>query len=204
MNDYYKKKIIQFGPLVRKIFKVQIHGLENIPEDGHYLFCPNHLSLADVMIMAAVVPRQVRFMAKKELFSIPLISSLIKGMGAVPINRGAADVSALKKMISFYEEGGDICVYPQGHRNPGKHPKDTVVHNGVGLISYKAKCDVIPVGFFGKGWKLRPFRENHIIFGKVIKYVEMPFEHGTTAEFKEATDIIFNGILNNLKAVEEC
>ena len=76
--------------------------------------------MRDVVVLAAALPRQPRYMAKKELFKIPLLSQLIRALGAFPVDRGGADVSSIKKSIAMIEGGEVVSVFPQGHRVKGR------------------------------------------------------------------------------------
>lgn len=182
------------GP-VRGVFRIKVTGRENLPKDGRgYLLCSNHTSLLDVFIIEASVDRQVKFMAKKELFSVPLLRRIIRACGAFPVNRGGADVESIKNTVRLIEDGDTVGVFPQGTRHPGKNPRDTEVKHGVGLISYRAKCGVIPVFVKTKKRQVKFFRKTEIIIGKPIGYEDLGFENGGMNEYKAAADRIFDTI----------
>ena len=65
-----------FARPVRALYRVRVIGAENLPAEGGCLLCSNHTSMRDVVVLAAALPRQPRYMAKKELFKIPLLSQL--------------------------------------------------------------------------------------------------------------------------------
>ena len=201
-KSFYAKVKKLLGPLLKKVFRIRVKGIENIPENGQLLICSNHLSIADVILLGCVIPRELHFMAKKELFSVPVFGRFFKACGAVPVDRKGADVKAIKTMISLYESGQSICVYPQGHRYKGVHPKETSIKNGVGLISWRAKCDILPVGFYGKGWKLKPFRKNYMNIGEMIKFESLGMTEGNTAEYERVARIVFDDILSLLEGIE--
>ena len=90
-------------------------GKENIPKDGGFLLCANHIAVRDVILIGATCPRQIKFVAKKELFSIPILSSIIKALGAVKLDRGGNDVGAIRKSIEVVENGDIVSILPQGH-----------------------------------------------------------------------------------------
>ena len=92
-----------FARPVRALYRVRVIGAENLPAEGGCLLCSNHTSMRDVVVLAAALPRQPRYMAKKELFKIPLLSQLIRALGAFPVDRGGADVSSIK--IYCYDRG---------------------------------------------------------------------------------------------------
>ncbi len=177
------------------LFRIEVKGEENIPQNGALLVCPNHISNWDPIILAAVSDRQIRFMAKASIFKIPLLNVLIKALGVFPVHRGSADPTALKTAINHLKNGDAVGMFPQGTRCIGKEPKNTEIKSGVGMIAYRSKADVIPVLIKTKGYKIMPFRKVYINFGEVIRYEELGLEQGTQAEYTAAAEKIFDRVL---------
>ena len=192
---YQVLKVI-VSPIYRLIFNVHVKGKENIPREGGVLLCPNHLAAIDVITVGVASRRQITCIAKKELFSIPLLGGLIKALGAVKIDRGGADVGAIKAAISAIEAGKTVVLFPQGHRCPGVNIASTPVRHGAGLIAYHAKCDVIPVCINIKGGKYRLFRRTEIIFGEPIRYASLGFNEGGRDEYEAATKAVFDKVID--------
>ena len=185
------------GGLFRLLFGVKVIGAENVPKDGGVLLCPNHIAAVDVISIGAVCPRQITCIAKKELFDIPVLGGLVKALGAVKIDRGGADVGAIKVAVSTLESGKVVTIFPQGHRCPGVNPATTKVHHGAALIAYHAKCDVIPVTINIKGAKYGLFKRTEVIFGKPMSYDELGFTSGGRDEYAAATKKIFDEVVKN-------
>lgn len=183
------------GPIYRLLFNVRVIGKENVPTEGGVLLCPNHLAAVDVISIGAVCPRQITCIAKKELFSIPVLGGLIKALGAVKIDRGGADVGAIKAAVASIEKGKTVVIFPQGHRCPGVNLASTQIRHGAGLIAYYAKCDVVPVCINIKGGKYSLFRRTEIIYGTPIKYSELGFTGGGRDEYAAATEKIFSRVI---------
>ena len=183
------------APFFRFVMRLNPVGLENIPENGGILFCSNHIGAIDVISIAACTKRQISFVAKKELFSIPLLGKLITALGAIKIDRGGNDVGAIKASISAAENGGAVAIFPQGHRYPGINPATTPKRHGAALIAYRSKCDVIPVCLQMKGGKYAPFRKVNVIFGKPIPNSSFGFEKGGHDEYEKATDLMFSEVI---------
>ena len=181
------------GGIVRFLFRVKTKGAENIPENG-VLICANHIGLRDVVLISATYPRMIRFVAKKELFSVPLLSSLIKAWGAVRVERNGGDVSAMRTSVDLMKNDNTMAIFPQGHRFPGVNPLTTPKKNGAALIAYHSGCDVLPVCINVKKNKYAPFRRVEIIYGSVIKNSELGFSGGGTEEYRNATNLIFGKI----------
>ena len=146
-------------------------------------------------MIAAAYPNQIRFVGKKELFSIPFLGSLIKKLGAIPLDRGGSDVAAIKKTVALAKSGANVAIFPQGHRYPGVDPSTTPTKNGAGLITCKSESDVLPVFIKTKGNKYGFLRKIEIIFGKPIENSEFNFTNGGTDEYKAATDKIFREVV---------
>ncbi len=183
-------------PIYRLLFNVHVKGKENVPKTGGVLLCPNHIGAIDVISIGVVCPRQLTFIAKKELFSIPVLCWLIKALGAVKIDRGGSDVGAIKTAVSTIQDGKTVSIFPQGHRFPGVNPATTPIRHGAGLIAYYAKCDVVPVCIQLKKGKYSLFRRTDIIYGKPIKYSELGFSEGGRDEYARATELIYNSIVS--------
>lgn len=183
------------APIFRLLFNVRGIGRENVPMEGGVLLCPNHISAIDVIAIGAVCPRQITCIAKKELFSVPVLGAIIKGLGAVKIDRGGADVGAIKAAVSAVQSGKTVTIFPQGHRCPGVDPATTPIRHGAGLIAYHAGCDILPVCIKVKGGKYRLFRKTEVIFGKPIKHEALGFSEGGRDEYAAATSIAFDKVI---------
>lgn len=193
-NGYMKAHSLLSG-LIRFFYGVKVKGRENIPTEGGYLLCSNHIAIRDVFLIAASAKRQIRFIAKKELFSVPIVKGAITALGAIRLDRSGNDVAAIKKSVSLIANGELVAIFPQGHRYPAVEPASTPRKNGAGLIAYKSQADVIPVCIKVKKHKYGIFRGVEIIFGKPIPYSSLGFKNGGTEEYKNATDIIFGEIV---------
>ena len=183
------------SPIYRLLFNVRVKGKENLPKEGGVLLCPNHIAAVDVISIGVASPRQITCIAKKELFSIPILGGLIKALGGVKIDRGGADVGAIKAAVSAIESGKTVVIFPQGHRCPGVNPATTNIRGGAGLIAYHARCDVIPVCINIKKGKYSLFRKTEIIFGNPIKYSSLGFNEGGRDEYTAATKRIFDEVV---------
>ena len=193
MSFYKVIKAIFKYPL-KLIFGVRVTGRGNVPEDGGFLVCVNHTSMADVILVALAMKHQPRFMAKKEAMSVPVVGAFLRSLGAFSVDRGGADVGAVKKAISIIEEGGTVSIFPQGHRYPKVAARSTPVRHGAGLISYRAGCGVLPMYIKTKSGKVKAFHRNEIVIGEFIPNAALGFESGGSAEYRRATELIFDRI----------
>lgn len=192
----YTKLYKFLAPLIKRIYHIESVGAENIPEGG-VIVASNHTAFSDVLVLSAAAGgRQIKYMAKKELFYTPL-APIIKAFGAFPVDRRRSDVSSIKKTISLVTEGAAVGIFPQGTRRGGVDPRRTEVKSGVGLIAYRTKAPVVPVLIENSRMKTGIFRKNRVVFGKPICYDELGFceeEGAKHAEYENAAKIIFDRI----------
>lgn len=194
-KTFYMRAHALLAPLIRFFTGIRTHGKENIPSEGGYLLCSNHIAVRDVILIGATCPRQIKFVAKKELFSIPILRTIMTVMGAVKLDRTGNDVAAMRKSIELVENGDIVSIFPQGHRHPAVDPSKTPIKNGAGMVAYRSGCDVIPVFIKTKGNKYGIFKRVDIFYGKPIKNSEFGFKNGGSDEYKDATDLIFTKLL---------
>ena len=114
--------------------RIEVEGVEALPEDGPVLLAGNHDSYYDpVMIgFAARRRRQVHALAKAELWKVPVLSKVLDGMGQIPIDRGAGDAHALDRAIEALRAGACIGVFPEGTRSRGKELR---ARSGIGRLA---------------------------------------------------------------------
>ena len=193
MTKFYKFIHAVFAKPVAAIFRVKVTGYDKLPAGG-YLLCANHTSMLDVLILSLGTHRQIRYMAKKELFSIPLLKQLITALGAYPVNRAGADVASIKRTISLLNEGETVCIFPQGTRHAGVDPATTPVRSGIGMISWHAKATVVPAYIHTKGNRVRFFRRTELIIGDPIPFESLEMTGSGTQQYTAATEKIFSRI----------
>ena len=194
--DLYKVLKTKFPRLLTWLFGVHIHGSENEPLDGGYIAICNHISFVDVFIMALAVKKKIRFMAKKELFSVPVIGKLVDNMGAFPVDRKGSAVAPIKKSIALLEAGEAVGMFPQGHRFP-KRKFDTTkaeIKGGAAMACYRAKATVLPMFIATKNDKITLFKRTDIYVGKPIAFEEFGFTKGGSEEYEKAAEMMFERI----------
>jgi len=130
-----------------------VHGGGSMPKTGGVILAPNHISYLDPPIAGAALRRQVRFMAKEELFRVPVLGSLIKAVGAFPVKRGTADRAAFRQAVSLLEAGEVVCIFPEGTRSldGSLQPAEP----GFGMMVLRSRVPVLPVALSGTNRVLR-------------------------------------------------
>ena len=190
-KNFYEKAHALLAKLVLRLFRVRIYGGENLPAEGGYLYCSNHICLLDPVLISAAAITQVHYMAKKELFKVPLLSSLIRILGAYPVDRGGADVGAVRHSIGLLKEKKSIGVFIQGHRQKGTPLQETKPKNGVALIALRAEAPVIPVCIKMKKDRYVLFRRVNILFGAPMTFGNETEEGQGKGEYAQVAGQIF-------------
>lgn len=196
-SGLYKVVHAIFAAPVRFCHRIKVRGRENEPRrgEGSYLVVCNHLTWRDpIFLCASLSQQQPHFMAKKELFRIPIFNWMIKALGAYPVNRGGADVGAIKRTIKLLEEGRTVGMFPQGHRNPGVDPRTTRIHAGAAMIAVKAGVPLLPVYIKTPGNRMKAFCRKEVIIGKPITPEEMAYDPARPGEFDRIIQLAFERV----------
>lgn len=162
------------GPIIRRLFRCQYPGVENVPKKGPAILASNHLSFLDHMIAALGTKRQVHFISKVEHFDFPIRRFLFQQWGVIPLRRGEGDDEAFQRSADVLRRGELFCIYPEGTRSlDGKLHKG---HTGVARLAVISKAPVIPVAMWGtfeaypKGAKRIKFVKCGARFGQPLDY----------------------------------
>lgn len=130
-------------PLVR----LEVRGRENVPRTGPVVICCNHLHNFDPIIVGSVIPRPILFMAKKELFPVPVIGGFISFFGAFPVDRGTADRAALRYAVHAVEDGFGLLMFPEGTRSVSGQIERVL--SGAAFVALRTGAPVLPVAITG-------------------------------------------------------
>lgn len=155
----------------------QVRGLENLPQQGGVVVVCNHVSNLDPLVVGCALTRKVHFMAKSELFEIPLLRIIVRLLGAFPVNREKSDRNAIRRALEYLQSGEMIGIFPEGTRS--KTGELQKAHIGAAMLAVKGNVPILPMaikgtkGFFTKIkvefghpvylpeiWEGRPSKEN--------------------------------------------
>lgn len=151
---YHAFKWSVVSPVLHAYFRVQISGAENVPQTQPLVVVSNHASYFDPMIVSSCVGRPVAYMAKEELFRVPVLAQAIKLYGAYPVSRGTADRTAIRSALECLNNGWAVGVFLEGTRTPDGKINDP--KRGAVLVAAKANIPLLPVSLWGTERILQP------------------------------------------------
>ena len=176
------------------LYRCEIVGLENMPDQGPFIIAANHKSNLDPLMISALVKPQIRWMAKKELYENKFLAALMNSVGAFPVDRQANDIKAVKTAMKILKSNQILGVFPEGTRVKEIDPSK--VKSGVALLAHRTKSKIVPIYVEG----------NYKIFRKIKVYVRPSIdlsEHKklTQEEYHEISQemikIIYYGVDEN-------
>ncbi|MDW7651676.1 MAG: lysophospholipid acyltransferase family protein [Bacillota bacterium] len=170
-----------FAWIFMTVYRWDVGGRENIPEQGPFILCANHISWWDPPLVGALTKHKVRFMAKEELFNIPVIGKILPLIHVFPVKRNSADRRAIKTALDTLKEGGNLGIFPEGTRS---RTADLLPPQaGVGLIAVKSEAPVVPVAIIGP---YVPFKPLKIRIGEPVRFPEY---YGSKAKAGDLEDV---------------
>jgi 1-acyl-sn-glycerol-3-phosphate acyltransferase len=185
VNLYSIGKALCSG-LLKPVYRPQVFGVENIPTTGGVLICSNHIDNLDPPIVGISSPRTIHFMAKEELFRVPVLKGLLPKINAFPVKRGISDKQALRTGLQVLKDGNVLGLFPEGTRSKtGELGKGLA---GAGFFALRTDAKVVPCAVIGP---YKPFQPLKVVFGKPINIEELREKKGSA---EEATELIMNSI----------
>jgi 1-acyl-sn-glycerol-3-phosphate acyltransferase len=144
---YKMFKWLVVRPLLYLFYQERIYGTENVPLKGNLIVVSNHASDFDPLIVGSCMGRPVAFMAKEELFEIPVLKQAILAFGAYPVKRGAGDRAAIRAAIASIEKGWATGIFLQGTRTLDGRVTEPKL--GAAMIAAKTQAPFLPISIWG-------------------------------------------------------
>jgi 1-acyl-sn-glycerol-3-phosphate acyltransferase len=154
-----------FKTIFGLFYRCHVFGVENIPKSGGAIIAPNHISFFDPPLSGSTIKRPVYFMAKRELFNIPILGWIIKHTNAFPVKRDPLDMFAIKHAFHILKKGRLLLMFPEGTRS--KNGKIGIARAGVGMVACNAQVPLIPVKIENTNTMLQ-LKQIKIKYGKPI------------------------------------
>ncbi|NLJ70441.1 MAG: 1-acyl-sn-glycerol-3-phosphate acyltransferase [Clostridiaceae bacterium] len=153
-------KIVGF--LAKLIFRPTYHNIHYIPLNENYMLFSNHHSLLDPVLIHLGMPKYVYWVAKEELFNVPILKFFLKKIEVISLNRDEVDLTAMRQIVSCIKTGNIIGLFPQGKRVDREKYEEVIPQAGVASICTRFNMTILPCYSSGP---YKAFRRNHFYFG---------------------------------------
>ena len=201
MENYIFQKLIYqlvskffVFPIYKFIFRGHLLGKENIPKKGSFIMVSNHGSLLDPPLLGHAIGRNISFMAKAELFKIPVLGFIIKACGAYPVRRGIADKNTIKTACKKLANNNCIGIFIDGTRQ--KNGRVNKPKQGAALLAFKNQKLLLPVAIINSHRLVR-FRFYIPLFSKIVIKVGKPINPPESSS-KEDLNSVTMDLQNNI------
>ncbi|KKB37954.1 lysophospholipid acyltransferase family protein [Bacillus thermotolerans] len=172
--------------ILTPLYRIEVRGLEHFPKEGGVLLCSNHIDNLDPPVVGITAPRPVSFMAKEELFKVPIFGKMVGNLNAFPVKRGMSDRDAIRKGLKLLKEGHVLGLFPEGTRSKtGEIGKGLA---GAGFFALRTDAQVVPCAIVGP---YKVFRKLKVVYGSPIDMEEL---RSRKASAEEVTEVIMSHI----------
>jgi 1-acyl-sn-glycerol-3-phosphate acyltransferase len=161
MTFYDFAKVVCGIPL-RTLWRLRAVGTERVPLTGPLIVASNHISFFDPPALGVALPRPLHYMAKQELFDIPLFGPTIRATNAYPVDRRRGDVGAIRRTVEMLRAGNAVAIFPEGGRNKDGQAK---ARPGVALLAALSRAPILPAYIEGTSG-VRRLQAITVIFGE--------------------------------------
>jgi 1-acyl-sn-glycerol-3-phosphate acyltransferase len=170
----------------RPLYRIEVKGQEHFPKEGGVLLCTNHIHNFDPIIVGITTKRPVHFMAKEELFHVPVLGKIVPHLNAFPVKRGMSDREALRKGLRILKDGNVLGLFPEGTRSKTGELGEGLA--GAGFFALRTEAHVLPCAIIGP---YKSFSKLQVIYGKPIDMSKIRKEKVSA---DEATRVIMDEI----------
>lgn len=181
-------------PIFHLLYPIRVTGRENIP-DGAAIICPNHTHALDPFFVVFAFRRKhiMRAMAKVEIMRVPFIGWILSKAGVFGVDRGSADITAVKTSLRYLKDGRKLLMFPEGTRvGEGENVE---AKTGAAMFSTRAGVPILPVYIQARK---RLFRVNRVVIG--VPFMPQTAGRKGTAEEYHA---IAHELMDRIHALEE-
>jgi len=147
-------------------WRFRSYRAENVPGRGPVILVCNHVSYFDPPSLGAASPRPVVYMAKHELFRIPILGPIITWLGAFPVDRSRGDVGAFKAALGVLKSGACLGIFPEGTRNTDGTVQPQL---GAAMLASLSGAPVVPAYVSGTN-AIKKFSRITVTFGEPLRF----------------------------------
>jgi 1-acyl-sn-glycerol-3-phosphate acyltransferase len=166
----FARKIVQ--PVTLMLAPAAAYGVDRIPRDRGAVIAANHFSGIDHPLIGSFVPGITHFLAKSELFEIPVLGEGLSWMGVISIRRGESDRDAVRRARELVRNGALVVVHIEGTRQRLGYPGE--IHTGGLMIAMQEGAPVVPLGLDTFGWSPRNRRPCALVLGEPLDLAHLP------------------------------
>jgi 1-acyl-sn-glycerol-3-phosphate acyltransferase len=165
----WRSSRLWMAPLVRALTRARAYGLDRMPAAGGLVLAINHLAWVDVPLVGSLSPRNINYVAKIELASVPGFGRYVEWHGIIAVRRGESDRDAVRRMRRYASEGRAIGLFVEGTRQRSGRPGHA--QPGAAMVAIQEQVPVLPVAVYGtQFWRLGNFAPCSIACGEPILF----------------------------------
>lgn len=127
--------------------RFQVFNPERVPLAGPVVLACNHASYIDPPLVGSGVERQINFLARDNIFHVPILAAILRSWEVVPVDRDGGSGRGLKAILDRLSQDRAIILFPEGTRS--RHGELNPARSGIGLVVIKSKAPVVPARVFG-------------------------------------------------------
>jgi len=174
---------------MRTLCRLRLVGANKIPRRGGLIIASNHIAGADPFLLGSTVPRELWFMAKKELFRPKFLGWCIAHLNAFPVDRFGFDLEVIKKSLAVLQEGKALIMFPEGTRSRDSSVGEGKI--GVGMLARKAGVPIVPAYLENSRkawWNFLTGRRLKVFFGPIMTAELITSKENSKSGYREITD----------------
>ena len=176
------------GLLYKIVYRPKVIGIENFPKDEGFIICSKHINYLDAAGIILLNKRDIKFVAKADLYRFNILSYLGHLFNIIPVKRGKSDINSIKLCLKTLKNKEPLGIFPEGTRKGLE--KNMKVKNGAVFLAEKAKVKIVPVGIQGS---FKPFTKMTFIYGKPIDILK--YKDGSDNWLDKASEAVMNEII---------
>ncbi len=181
-------------------YRVKVINKEKLPKDGSYLLCANHFHAKDPFLISTILRRQIRIIAKAELFENKFVGKLITLAGAYSVGKNEGDLSAIRTTLKHLKDGIPVLLFPEGTRNYTSAPLPA--KPGLIMMAMRAKVKIVPIAVFATNINYKIFTKFIIEVLDPIDLSEYYDKTKSVELYQKLSQEIVDDIYNNVDRIK--